>query len=47
MSKTMGRSLKKAPFVADHLLKKIERLNAQGDKKVIKTWSRHPQLFQL
>ena len=32
----MGRSLKKAPFVADHLLKKIERLNAQSDKKVIK-----------
>ena len=38
--KNMGRSLKKAPFVADHLLKKVERLNAQGDKKVIKTWSR-------
>lgn len=37
---TMGRSLKKAPFVADHLLKKVERLNTQGDKKVIKTWSR-------
>ena len=38
--KTMGRSLKKSPFVADHLLKKIERSNLQGDKKVIKTWSR-------
>ena len=36
----MGRSLKKAPFVADHLLKKIERANVQGDKKVITTWSR-------
>ena len=36
----MGRSLKKAPFVADHLLKKIERANSQGDKKVITTWSR-------
>ena len=36
----MGRSLKKAPFVADHLLKKVERLNIQSDKKVIKTWSR-------
>ena len=36
----MGRSLKKAPFVSDHLLKNVERLNAQGDKKVIKTWSR-------
>ena len=38
--KNMGRSLKKAPFVADHLLRKVEKLNAQGDKKVIKTWSR-------
>ena len=36
----MGRPLKKAPFVADHLLTKVERLNIQGDKKVIKTWSR-------
>ena len=36
----MGKSLKKAPFVADHLLKKIERLNAQSEKKVVKTWSR-------
>jgi len=36
----MGRSLKKGPFVADHLLKKIERLNASNKKEVIKTWSR-------
>jgi small subunit ribosomal protein S19 len=36
----MGRSLKKGPFVADHLLKKIEALNVKGDKQVIKTWSR-------
>ena len=36
----MARSIKKAPFVADHLLQKVERLNTQGDKKVIKTWSR-------
>ncbi|MBD2741032.1 30S ribosomal protein S19 [Coleofasciculus sp. FACHB-1120] len=36
----MGRSLKKGPFVADHLLKKIENLNARGDKQLIKTWSR-------
>ncbi|MEB3182637.1 MAG: 30S ribosomal protein S19 [Nostocaceae cyanobacterium] len=36
----MGRSLKKGPFVADHLLKKIERLNANNKKEVIKTWSR-------
>jgi small subunit ribosomal protein S19 len=36
----MGRSLKKGPFVAGHLLEKIEKLNAQGSKQVIKTWSR-------
>ena len=36
----MARSLKKGPFVADHLLKKIEKLNVKGDKQVIKTWSR-------
>lgn len=36
----MARSLKKGPFVADHLLRKIEVLNAKGDKQVIKTWSR-------
>ncbi|MCG9892632.1 MAG: 30S ribosomal protein S19 [Thermosynechococcaceae cyanobacterium MS004] len=36
----MGRSLKKGPFVADHLLKKVETLNSRGDKQVIKTWSR-------
>jgi small subunit ribosomal protein S19 len=36
----MSRSLKKGPFVADHLLKKVEALNMKGDKQVIKTWSR-------
>jgi small subunit ribosomal protein S19 len=36
----MGRSLKKGPFVADHLLRKVEILNAKNDKQVIKTWSR-------
>ncbi len=36
----MGRSLKKGPFVADSLLKKVETLNARGEKQVIKTWSR-------
>lgn len=36
----MSRSLKKGPFVADHLMKKVEKLNAKGDKQVIKTWSR-------
>jgi small subunit ribosomal protein S19 len=36
----MGRSLKKGPFVADHLLVKVERMNAAREKRVIKTWSR-------
>lgn len=36
----MSRSLKKGPFVADHLLSKVEALNARNDKQVIKTWSR-------
>ena len=36
----MARSLKKGPFVADKLMKKIERLHAKGEKTVIQTWSR-------
>lgn len=36
----MSRSLKKGPFVADHLLSKIEALNERKEKQVIKTWSR-------
>lgn len=36
----MSRSLKKGPFVADHLLTKIEKLNANNEKQVVKTWSR-------
>jgi len=41
----MGRSLKKGPFVDDHLLKKIEEMNAKGDKKVVKTWSRRSMII--
>ena len=36
----MGRSLKKSPFVAYHLLEKIEKMNSHGKKNTIKTWSR-------
>jgi len=36
----MARSVKKGPFVDDHLMKKIMDLNKRGEKKVIKTWSR-------
>lgn len=41
----MGRSLKKGPFVDDHLMKKVEGLNVKNDKKVIKTWSRRSTIF--
>ena len=36
----MTRSLKKGPFVAYHLLKKINTMTATGKKDTIKTWSR-------
>jgi len=36
----MSRSLKKGPYVEQSLMKKIEKMNAAGDKKVVKTWSR-------
>lgn len=41
----MSRSVKKGPFVADHLLKKIEKCNAKGKKVVIKTWSRSSMII--
>ncbi len=36
----MARSLKKGPFVDDHLQKKVDEMNRQNDRKIIKTWSR-------
>ena len=36
----MPRSVKKGPFIDDHLQKKVDGMNASGDKKVIPTWSR-------
>ena len=41
----MSRSLKKGPFCDDHLMKKVEKLNASGKKEVIKTWSRRSTIF--
>jgi small subunit ribosomal protein S19 len=41
----MSRSLKKGPYVEPKLLRKIEEMNARGDKKVIKTWSRASTIF--
>lgn len=36
----MSRSLKKGPFVADHLMKKVEKLNETRERRMIRTWSR-------
>ena len=36
----MARSLKKGPFIDDHLMKKIDAMNASNERKVVKTWSR-------
>ena len=36
----MARSLRKGPFVDEHLLKKVEKANSGSDKRVIRTWSR-------
>ncbi|PJF22713.1 MAG: 30S ribosomal protein S19, partial [Phototrophicales bacterium] len=36
----MSRSLKKGPFIDPKLLKKVEKLNAENKKVVIRTWSR-------
>jgi small subunit ribosomal protein S19 len=36
----MARSLKKGPFVDEHLLRKVESANERGERKVIRTWSR-------
>lgn len=43
----MSRSLKKGPFVAEHLLKKIELLNKSNEKKVINTWSRSSTIVPI
>ena len=41
----MARSLKKGPFADESLLKKVEAMEASGDKQVIKTWSRRSTIF--
>ena len=43
----MSRSLKKGPFADAHLLKKVEAMNASGQKQVIKTWSRRSTIFPI
>lgn len=41
----MARSLSKGPFVDDHLMKKVEKMNQEGKKKPIKTWSRRSMVL--
>ena len=41
----MARSLKKGPFYDEHLMLKVEKLNEQNKKQVIKTWSRRSTIF--
>ena len=41
----MPRSLKKGPFIDDHLLKKVEVQNEKNSKNVIKTWSRRSTII--
>ena len=36
----MARSLKKGPFVDQHLMDKVDKMNSSGEKRAIKTWSR-------
>ncbi|MBI5558279.1 MAG: 30S ribosomal protein S19 [Deltaproteobacteria bacterium] len=41
----MGRSIKKGPFVDDHLMNKVTSAKDTGSRKVIKTWSRRSDIL--
>ena len=41
----MSRSSKKGPFIQDRLLSRIEAMNASGEKRMIRTWSRSSTIF--
>ncbi|MDR2615613.1 MAG: 30S ribosomal protein S19 [Oscillospiraceae bacterium] len=41
----MSRSVKKGPFAAPELLRRVDAMNASGEKKVLKTWSRASTVF--
>jgi small subunit ribosomal protein S19 len=41
----MSRSSKKGPFVEERLMKRIEEMNASGNKRMIRTWSRTSTIF--
>ncbi len=41
----MSRSVKKGPYAEERLMSRIEAMNAAGEKKVVKTWSRATTIF--
>lgn len=41
----MSRSLKKGPFIDEHLMKKVVAMNDASKKEVIKTWSRRSTIY--
>lgn len=41
----MARSLKKGPFIDDHLLRKVQNVSRAGDRQLIKTWSRRSTII--
>ena len=41
----MSRSVKKGPFIDDHVMKKVEQAIESGSRKVIKTWSRRSDII--
>ena len=41
----MSRSLKKAPFVEEALMKRIQEMNKSGEKRVLKSWSRASTIY--
>jgi small subunit ribosomal protein S19 len=41
----MARSLKKGPYAEPKLLKKVDEMNARGEKRIVKTWSRRSTIF--
>ena len=41
----MGRSVKKGPFVQPKLLERVQKMNENGEKQVLKTWSRSSTIF--
>jgi len=43
----MGRSISKGPYIAYHLLNKINALNQNGKKEIVKTWSRSSTILPL